>query len=89
MSGLVFTVYLLITPCNSKELTASKDAAMTLVADVGKAVKSEAAKGAAGTSSLIFVTSAWGWMSEELRGASWLCYALPRRGFWFSFFPLM
>jgi len=44
---------------------------MTLVADVGKAVKS-AAKGAAGTSPLIFVTSAWGWMSEELRGATLL-----------------
>lgn len=52
---------------HDNELTASKDAAMTLVADVGKAVKS-AAKGAAGTSPLIFVTSAWGWMSEELRG---------------------
>eukprot|EP00435_Cladocopium_sp_Y103_P065124 s58_g27.t1 len=50
------------------ELTASKDAALTLVADVGKAVKSEAAKGAAGSSPMIFVTSAWGWMSEELRG---------------------
>lgn len=49
---------------------------MTLVADVGKAVRSEAAKGAAGTSPLIFVTSAWGWMSEELRGVALLRYAV-------------
>ena len=54
---------------HDNELTAAKDAALTLVADVGKAIKSEAAKGAESAgSSLIFVTSAWGWMSEQLRG---------------------
>eukprot|EP00913_Durusdinium_trenchii_P035453 g33179.t1 len=44
------------------ELTAAKDAALTLVTDVKQAVETvQAAKGAA---EVIFVTSAWGWMSE-------------------------
>ncbi|CAK9052902.1 Leucine-rich repeat protein SHOC-2 [Durusdinium trenchii] len=48
------------------ELTAAKDAALTLVTDVKQAVETvQAAKGAA---EVIFVTSAWGWMSEQLHG---------------------
>lgn len=40
----------------------AKDAALTLVTDVKQAVETvQAAKGAA---EVIFVTSAWGWMSE-------------------------
>ena len=56
---------------HANELTAAKDAAFTLVADVGKAVKNEVQipmKRAVSESQIpiIFVTSAWGWMSEQL-----------------------
>lgn len=52
------------------ELIAEKDAALTLVSDVSQAVQSEVSKSASSQPSqpLIFVTAAWGWMSEQLRG---------------------
>ncbi|CAJ1366952.1 unnamed protein product [Effrenium voratum] len=49
------------------ELTAAGDAAQRLVADVGEAAKKEA-KAAKVAAQVVFVTSAWGWMSEVLPG---------------------
>lgn len=51
---------------HENELIAEKDAALTLVSDVSQAVQSEVRSGE--SQPLIFVTAAWGWMSEQLRG---------------------